>query len=454
MPRFVGNGAKGGKGEADGGTFCGRPVTESPPDPALAAGRSLLLLAPFLLYGPLDYALRINNAMIAPALVDEFGFGPAELGFVTSAFFVAFALAQLPLGLALDRYGPRRVVATLLAIAAFGGLVYVTATDIVGLTVGRFLIGVGMAASLTGCITAGRLWFPPERLASITAAVMALTALGGMVASGPMAALLTVVSWRGVIAGLAGACLVLMLTVLAIVPRRDVAGAAPADLDRPLRAYGAILTSLRFWRFTPVAMGGMGVAIAYQSLWAPLWLRDVAGYDSTAQAWVLFAMFTAILFGNLGFGWLSARLGGRPRALQALALGGFGLSILLQVLLAATRGELAPGLLWTVSSLFFACPMAVYAIVVRTFPPGTAGRAASAMNALLFATVFLTQWLTGVVIDAFPGTADGGYAVPGHLASLWAVITLQVLALLWCMFAGRLEARAAGPGTMPTERHG
>ena len=414
-------------------------MTERPSDPALTAGRSLLILVPFLLYGPLDYALRINNALIAPALVDEFGLGPAELGFVTSAFFVAFALAQLPLGLALDRYGPRRVVATLLAIAAFGGLVYIMATDIVGLTMGRFLIGVGMAASLTGGFTAGRLWFPPERLASITAVLMALTALGGMVASRPMAALLTVVSWRSVIAGLAGTCLVVMLTVHAIVPRHD---AAPADQDRPLRAYGVILTSLRFWRFTPVAMGGLGVAIAYQTLWAPLWLRDVAGYDATEQAWTLFAMFAAILFGSLGFGWLSARLGGRPKILQALALGGFGLSILLQVLLAATRGGLAPGLLWTASALFFACPMATYAIVARTFPPGTAGRAASAVNALNFVAVFLTQWLTGVVIGAFPGTADGGYATTGHLASLWAVVTLQVLALLWCMLAGRLEARA------------
>ena len=427
-----------------GGICRGRTVTESPSDPALAADRSLLLLVPLLLYGPLDYALRINNAMIAPALIDEFGFGPAKLGFVTSAFFVAFALAQLPLGLALDRYGPRRVVVTLLAIAAIGCLVYVTATDIVGLTVGRFLIGVGMAASLTGCITAGRLWFAPERLAPITAVLMALTALGGMVASGPMAALLTVVSWRGVIAGLAGACLALMLTVLAIVPRYNAAGATPADRDRPLRVYGAILTSLRFWRFTPVVMGGTGVAIAYQSLWVPLWLRDVAGYDSTMQAWVLFAMFSAILFGSLSFGWLSARLGGRPKALQALALGGFGLSILLQVLLAATRGGLAPGLLWTASALFFACPMAAYASVARTFPPRTAGRAVSAVNTLHFVAVFLTQWLIGVVIGAFHGTADGGYAVTGHLASLWAVITVQVLALLWCMLAGRLETWAAG----------
>ena len=161
-------------------------------------------------------------------------------------------------------------------------------------------------------------------------------------------------------------------------------------------------------------------------------------------------MFAAVLFGSLGFGWLLARLDSRPQAVQALALGGFGLSILLQALLAATRGGLAPGLLWTASALFFACPMVVYAIVARSYPPGTAGRAASAVNGLMFVTVFLTQWLTGVVIGAFPGTADGGYAVSGYLVSLWAVIILQVLALLWCMLAGRLEDRAAGPGTMPT----
>jgi len=158
----------------------------------------------------------------------------------------------------------------------------------------------------------------------------------------------------------------------------------------------------------------------------------------------LFAMFAAILFGSLGFGWVSARLGGRPKALQSLALGGFGLSILLQVLLAATRGGLAPGLLWTASALFFACPMAAFSIVARIFPPGTAGRAVSAVNALIFVAVFLTQWLTGVVIGAIPGTADGGYAVTGHLVSLWTVITLQVLALLWCMLATRLEAPAEG----------
>ena len=297
--------------------------------------------------------------------------------------------------------------------------------------------------SLTGGITAGRLWFPPERLAPITAAVVGLTGLGGMLASGPMAHLLTLVSWRAVIVGLAAACLALMLTVLALVPRRDAAGAAPADKGRPWRAYGAILGSPRFWRFAPVAMGGLGVAIAYQSLWAALWLRDVAGYDAAARAWVLFAMFAAVLFGNLGFCWLAARVGGKPDTLQALALGGFGLSILLQALLAATRGALAPGVLWTASSVFFACPVAAYAIVARTFPPGTAGRAASAMNACLFVAVFLTQWLTGVVIGAFPGTAEGGYAVAGHLASLWAVVALQVAALAWCLLAGRREARAA-----------
>lgn len=404
--------------------------------------RPLLILAPFLAYATLDYVLRVNNAMIASDLVAEFGFDAAELGFVTSAFFVAFALAQLPIGLVLDRHGPRRTVATLLAVAAVGALVYVSAAGAAGLALGRFLIGVGMAASLTGGITAGRLWFPPERLAQITAAVVAVTAVGGMLATGPMAALLTVVPWRGLIVALAGGCLFVMLAVLVVVPRHRQPAASALGLRAQLADYGAIFTSLSFWRFTPIAMAGVGVAIAYQTLWTPLWLRDVAGYGAEAQAWTLFAIFAAILAGNLGFGWLTARLGGRAGAWEALALAGFGLSIGLQALLAATRGDLAPGVLWTASALFFACPMAAFSIVSKASTPDTAGRVASAVNAMVFAAVFLTQWLIGVVIGAYPGDAVGGYAAQGHLATLWGVIALQALTLAWCLLAGRLEARA------------
>ncbi|MDA0674934.1 MAG: MFS transporter [Proteobacteria bacterium] len=416
-------------------------MSEKPPDPA--AGRSLVVLVPFLLLGPLDYAFRINSGLIAPALVDEFGIGPADLGFMTSTFFVAFALAQLPMGLALDRFGPFRVTAAALAVAAVGAVIYVTATDFVGLVVGRFLIGVGMAPSLTAYITALRLWFPADRLASLVAFQMALTALGAMVASKPMEALLTVVPWRSVVVGLVGACVLLAVATLAVSPRREAADQTPpADLDRSFRVYGVILSSFRFWRFAPVAMGGMGAAIAYQSLWAPLWLRDVAGFDASAQAWVLFAMFGAVLAGNLAVSWLTARVGGETRALQAIAFGGLGMTILMQILLAATRGGFAPGVLWIASSLFFACPLVAYAIVTRAFLSETAGRAASAVTAMTFAAVFLTQWLTGVVIGAFPGSTPSGYAVEGYLAAQWAVIGLQVLAVLWSLLAGCLETRA------------
>ena len=94
---------------------------------------SWIILLPFLACAALDYVIRVNNAMIAPALVAEFALGPAQLGFVTSAFFVAFALAQLPLGVALDRFGPRPVMSLLLAVAALGGIVYVTAASAAGL---------------------------------------------------------------------------------------------------------------------------------------------------------------------------------------------------------------------------------------------------------------------------------------------------------------------------------
>ena len=68
----------------------------------------------------LSYGLRSVNAVIAPELMQELSMTAAGLGLLTSAYFLAFGLFQLPLGLLLDRFGPRRVEAVLLLVAACG----------------------------------------------------------------------------------------------------------------------------------------------------------------------------------------------------------------------------------------------------------------------------------------------------------------------------------------------
>ncbi len=404
--------------------------------PGPSPGRGTLILVPFLIYVTVDYVFRLNNAMIAPALVIEFALDPSELGFVTGAFFAAFALTQLPLGLALDRFGPGAVVTALLCVALLGGGVYLSATDKTGLTIGRFLIGIGMAASLRGGVKAASLWFPPERLPQITALHVALSGVGGMLATGPMATVLALAGWRAVMAGLLCICVVVMVLLRLWVPGGRAGQPAPG-LATQLREYRDLLSSLRFWHMTPVVVAGVGVGIGYQTLWASLWLRDVAGYGDIARAWTLFAMFAGVLVGNLGFGWWVRRRLAVGADISRATIAGYGVMILAQLALIAIGGGRAPAILWITVSLFFACPIVGYAIVAQGFPPSLSGRVASAVNALVFAAVFATQWASGVIIEAFPHDPAGGYDPLGHRVGLGCAIAVQTLALAWFLIISR-----------------
>src|SRR5579875_2464141 len=112
-----------------------------------------------------SYAFRGVNLVLAPLLSRDIGVDPAGLGMLTSVYFLAFAGFQLPAGMLLDRFGPRRVEAGLLLVAAAGAAVFAVGRDLGALMIGRALIGIGVSACLTAAIKAITLWYPPDRLA-------------------------------------------------------------------------------------------------------------------------------------------------------------------------------------------------------------------------------------------------------------------------------------------------
>ena len=126
--------------------------------------RLLRVFIPFAFGYFLSYVYRTVNAVIAPDLVADAGLAPAALGLLTSAYFLAFAAFQIPLGVLLDRFGSRRVEAVLLVIAAAGAIVFALAEGVTGLIVGRALIGLGVSACLMAAFKAFSTWLPPERL--------------------------------------------------------------------------------------------------------------------------------------------------------------------------------------------------------------------------------------------------------------------------------------------------
>ena len=133
---------------------------------------------PFALGHYLSSLLRNVNAVLAPNLVGSLSLGTAELGLLTSAFFFSFALVQLPVGIALDRYGPRMVQLVLMLVAALGALLFATGTSFAQLVVARAVIGLGLGGCFMSAVKAISTWISPAKLPSVHGYLIAVGGLG------------------------------------------------------------------------------------------------------------------------------------------------------------------------------------------------------------------------------------------------------------------------------------
>jgi sugar phosphate permease len=128
----------------------------------------VLVFLPFAAGYFLSYFYRTINAVISAELSSSMHLRASDIGLLTAVYFLSFAAMQLPVGVALDRYGPRRVQGTLLLVAAIGAALFGTAQTLAAFIIGRALIGLGVAAALIAGLKSIRMWFPKERLASST----------------------------------------------------------------------------------------------------------------------------------------------------------------------------------------------------------------------------------------------------------------------------------------------
>src|SRR5262245_34860824 len=155
-----------------------------------------MALAPFAFGYLLSYLLRAVNAVVAPDLVSDLALGPGELGLLTSAYLLAFALFQLSLGILFDRSGPRLVQSAMLTMAAAGCVLFALAPDFQTLFIARAAIGLGFAGGLMSGFKATSLWVPAERRALANSCIMAAGALGIIIATEPTQFLVSHVGWR------------------------------------------------------------------------------------------------------------------------------------------------------------------------------------------------------------------------------------------------------------------
>lgn len=392
---------------------------------------SLLVAAllPFGLGYFFSYLFRAVNAVVAPDLVKELGLTATELGLLTAAYLLAFALFQLPLGMLLDRFGPRRVQAALLITAATGAALFSFGTSTLALVLARALIGLGFAGGLMASFKAVVVWVPEQRRALANSLVMSFGGLGLVVSTAPMEWAVSTFGWRMAMLGLAILTAAIAAILFLVVPKNSglgsSAGASPREQVRTLaRIYG----DKAFNRMAPLLAITAGTHIGIQTLWAGPWFRDVAGLSRGEVAWQLMAMALSFFVGILASGIITDFFKRRGWTELDVMLGFLTSFLIAQILILVDIPAIRT-LVWLVFGMSGQVAILAFPWLSSHFGAALSGRANTAMNLLIFSMAFISQSAIGAIIDMFPRTAAGGYPVQAYTVAFGIFLVLQLAAL-------------------------
>jgi MFS family permease len=418
-------------------------------------GQVVALFLSFAFAYFLSALLRAVTATLAPVFSTELQLSAGDLGLLAGAYFFGFALMQLPLGHALDRYGPRRTLLCLLLLAVLGCVGFAVAPSMAYLVAARVLIGAGVSACLMAPLTCYRSVLSPVAQLRANAWMLMAGSLGMVASTLPVQWLLPLLGWRGLFWAAAVGLAVAMLWLAWQVPKDPapakpgpgLAGGHPAPLDANSAGpsgYALIARDAQFVSLVPLGFFLYGGLVAIQSLWAGPWLTRVSGWSATQAAQGLFVINLCMLAAFFTWGLVMPRLARRGITATRLMLWGLPLPLLL-LALNLWLGAQATALHWAAWCVACTFVSVSQPALGAAFAAHLAGRALSAFNLVIFSGVFCVQWGLGLAIDAlqqqgWPASA----AFQGAFAAYGVCCGLAYAWFVWCQHTRAVAAGAAG----------
>lgn len=385
-------------------------------------------------------------SVIAADLMRDLSIGPAEFGQLGAAWFLAFALGQIPVGTALDTIGPRRTMTAMISLAVVGAVLFATAASFEQARLAMALNGLGCSATLMGS------YFlfarnDPQRFAARSSTLLALGLIGNLAGATPLTVMSEAIGWRNAMLVIAGFTALSLLLVAALVrdPPRLNGGAQSGGL---LSDLAAVLSSRALWPILAISFGSNVILQTERGLWVGPYVEQVHGLSTLDKGNAVLVMASAMAAGALLMGRMAAWFHSpKPLVMSAsvvMAAGFFALAAvpagqpLLAVLALAVIGA---------SGMSFALQIAH----AREFvPPRLVGRGITFVNAFAIGGTGLVQWLSGEAVARLQAAGLPPADVYGTL-HLGFAVTVAVACALYSLAPTR-PAGSAGPEATPARR--
>ena len=330
---------------------------------------------------------RSSIAVISPNLVQELNLDTEDLGLISAAFFYAFAAMQIPVGLYLDRLGPRVLMTVLSLAAVAGAAIFAYGESAAALIVGRSLLGVGMACNLMGPLKLITTWFSPLYFATLSAIFVSVGTAGNIAAATPLVWLTEWFGWRTTF--LLFAISNLIIAVLFYLIARDHPGDPP--VSPPATSAGVSLSTALgdmlqlfsrrdYWLISMGTFFRYGIYASVQALWAGPFLMVTMDLSQLMTGNLLLAMSIGLIIGSPICGWISDSI---LRSRKTVIIAGLAVMAGVLVTLAVLPDD--TGLL-ILFALFFGFGLSsgsgqiMYAHIKERMPPENAGAAMTGIN--------------------------------------------------------------------------
>lgn len=356
----------------------------------------------------LSQFFRSFLAVLTPALSADLGASKGDLSLASGAWYMAFALMQLVVGICLDRYGPRRTAAILLGLCGGGGaLVFALSTQPWMIVVAMALLGAGCAPGLMASVYIFAHSYSPARLAVMTSWMIGFGSAGSVAGTSPLAAAAEAFGWRYVVLAMAVISVIVGVLIMALV--RDPAVKHEEGSSSGFAGFVEVMRLRKLWTIIPLVGMNYAPAVGILGLWAGPYLSDTYGADALTIGHVTLFMALAIVAGSFVYGPLDTIFGTRK---WVCVIGNTG-TVLAVAWLAAfpAMGVFSTTIVLVLIGLFGSSYALIIAHARAFLPAHLTGRGMTLMNFFSMGTVGLMQLLTGGVVTAasVPGEPAAPY---------------------------------------------